>query len=241
MARRDVAQPVREALARSGTLFTWAASQPERETFTGRGITYGVAIAGLRAVVRHAHRGGAIASLLRDRYFGAPRFLREITMAKALAEAGIPTPAVLAGVRYSAGFGHRADVCTERADGVDLAATFFGANPPEGHARESIWRAVGALVRRLHEAGFVHDDLQLRNILVESGPPDRLSAGPPARSAWLLDVDTCRRVGPGNLAARRQNLARFDRSWDKWNRLHGAKLSAWDHETFTSAYVGRPG
>jgi 3-deoxy-D-manno-octulosonic acid kinase len=162
-------------------------------------------------------------------------------MAMALTEVGVPTPAVLAGVRYAAGLGHRSDVMTERAEGRDLADIFFGDAPPAQHAREPIWRAVGALVRRLHDAGFVHDDLQLRNILVERlfDPPVPPSPDSAIPRAWLLDVDTCRRIAPGNLSARRQNLARFDRSWDKWNRLHGAKLSAWDHEVFTAAYVGR--
>ena len=228
VARREVAAPVRAVLEAPATLYDWAARQ-EHDEFTGRGATYGIAFAGKRAVVRHARRGGAIAPLLGDRYFGQPRFVREVIMSARLLEDGVPTPAVLAGVAYDAGIGHRADVMTERVDGRDLAAIFYGdEEPPKGAPRTAILHAVGELVGKLYRAGFVHPDLQLRNILIAGAD----STHP---RAWLLDVDTVYRMaGP---AARLKNLRRLYRSWDKWNERRGPRLTKADRESFSESFA----
>jgi 3-deoxy-D-manno-octulosonic acid kinase len=180
----------------------------------------------VRAVVRHARRGGLLGPLLGDRFAGRPRFLREIALAEALREAGIPTPPVLAGLAYLTPLWHRADVATERVDGRDLASTLFGDDAPSGPSRRDLLHAVGRLVRRLHEAGFVHPDLQLRNVLVDTG----------SGAVWLLDVDTCRRIAATDDDRRRANLARFERSWDKWNRARGPRLTTADRESFDAGY-----
>jgi 3-deoxy-D-manno-octulosonic acid kinase len=180
-------------------------------------------------VVRHARRGGMLAPLLRDVYLGSPRFLREIAMSRHLAQAGIPTPEVVAGVMYPAGMGHRADVATSRVDGRDLAEIFFGAQQPAGERREAILHAVGGTVRRLHNAGLIHPDLQLRNVLVEDPPR-------PSPTIFLLDVDTCRAIPKGDDASRRWNLARFARSWEKFNRQSGVRLTEDDRAAFAAGY-----
>ncbi len=232
VARRDAADALREAL-NGRTLYQWAAEQSPIEKFVGRATAYGVTLGTRRIVVRHARRGGLFAPLLQDRYFGRPRFLREIEMSRLLANAGITTPAVVAGVMYPVGLGHRADVATERIDGRDLAEIFFGPNPPAGKERAEILGSVGRLVRRLHDAGLIHPDLQLRNILITSDP----TALPPYRpTAVLLDVDTCRPFAPADESTRRWNLARFARSWEKFNRLRGPLLTDQDRAAFAAAY-----
>jgi len=233
-ARRDVAAAVRQALAGSATLYRWAAAQPGRRVFLGRGEAYGVSLGGAPAVVRHARHGGLLAPLLGDLYIGAPRFYREAALARRLAEGGVRTPDVLAGVRYRAGPAHRADVATAQAAGVDLVELFYGERPPSGDARAAALAAIGRLVRRLHDLGFIHPDLQLRNLLV------RAAAGREA-DAWLLDVDTCRPMRANGDAERARNLERFYRSWAKWNGLRGPRLTDADRAVFSAAYLaGEP-
>ena len=227
LARTDLAAAARTAL-KLGSLYAWAAEQPGREVFRGRGETYGVTLGGLPVVVRHARRGGALAGVLKDRYLGEPRFLREIEMGARLTSAGLHTPPVVAAACYDAGIGHRADVATARVQGRDLAAIFFGDSAPAGEIRISILRAVGATVRKLHDAGFIHPDLQLRNILLGEDP---------ATTVWLLDVDTCRTVRPEDHTTRKWNVNRFHRSWDKHNRQLGAKLTDVDRAEFTAGYM----
>jgi 3-deoxy-D-manno-octulosonic acid kinase len=225
VVRRDIASAVRAALEQCGSLYAWAEAQPGREAFTGRGATYAIALGGVPAVVRHARRGGLLGPLLADRYGGAPRYLRELTWSRRLAGAGIPTPPFLAGVAYAAGLTHRADVATERVPGLDLTGHLFADVPLTPDARDAIWRAVGHLVRRLHDAGWVHPDLQLRNVLVGGTPP----------RAWLLDVEAVREGR--SAAARHRNLGRFYRSWSKWNRLWGPRIDADDWTSFQTGYA----
>jgi 3-deoxy-D-manno-octulosonic acid kinase len=232
-ARRDVAAAVRHAVETQGSLYRWAQRQSGRAVFHGRGEAYGVDLGGVPAVVRHARRGGAVARLSEDWFLGPPRFLREIPTARELAGSGVATPDVLAGVAYAAGLGTRADVATARADGRDLATVLFGDAPPAGAERAALLAAVGRLVRRLHDAGYVHPDLQLRNLLVTAGA----HAEP---VVMLLDVDTCRRFVRTREAARRANLARLFRSWEKWNRAHGANISAPDRGAFEAGYGRMP-
>ena len=235
LARGDLAAAVR-TLLKHATLYEWAAGQAERTTFRGRGETYGVTLGGLPVVVRHARRGGALAGLLKDRYLGEPRFLHEIEMGALLTSAGLHTPPVVAAACYDAGLGHRADVATARIDGQDLASIFFGEAAPADPERGNILHAVGATVRRLHDAGFIHPDLQLRNILV--GPLNAVPDRPrPSPTIFLLDVDTCRTIRPDDHTSRKWNVNRFHRSWDKHNRQLGTKLTEDDRGAFTAGYM----
>jgi hypothetical protein len=239
VARREVRAAVEAALAEAGSLYVWAASRPDREVFSGRGEAYGVLLGGTSAVVRHARRGGRTARLWRDWYWGTPRLYREIEMSRRLADAGVMTPAVLAGVVYRAPIGHRADVATGRVRGVDLATLFFGQEPPAGAARRRVWLAVGRLVRRLHDAGLVHHDLQLRNVLIDASglsAPTSGAGGESLPDAHLLDVDTVEAAGR-ILWGRGWNLDRFYRSWEKWNRTRGERLSEDDRAAFEAAYA----
>lgn len=230
VARRDVVAAVRSAIVEGGTLHRWAAAQPGRRVYLGRGEVYGVPLGSAAAVVRHARHGGLLAPLLRDLYLGRPRFHREAALALRLREGGVRTPALLAGIRYAAGPAHRADVATERIAGRDLVELFYGDRPPEGPPRTAVLAAVAHLVRRLHDLGYVHPDLQLRNLLVTER-----RAGSPV--AWLLDVDTCRAMRRGDDADRARNLARFFRSWAKWNRLRGVRLNDADRALFSAEYL----
>ena len=84
----------------------------------------------------------------------------------------------------------------------------------------------------------MHPDLQLRNVLVSPWPLT-ISGALPALTVWLLDVDTCRAVGRGDLGAHRANVARFARSWEKFNRISGPHLTAADRVAFGSGYAER--
>jgi len=234
-----VAGAVQDALANAPSLYAWAAARPDHDVFQGRGAAFGVRLGDARAVVRHAHRGGVIRFLSRDRFLGHRyRFLREIDVAHRLAAAGIPTPAVLAGVAYLGPLSHTADVATQRLAGMDLAAVMFGPTPPIGDARRAVFEAVGRTVRRLHAAGFVHPDLQLRNVLVTTAEPTAVGAEP---GVAFLDVDTCYSAAPDDRRAQRANLRRFMRSWDKWNAHHGPRLAADDRAAFFAAYDSAAG
>ncbi|MBI4545899.1 MAG: hypothetical protein HY703_11935 [Gemmatimonadetes bacterium] len=224
VARVEALEPARRALAGAGSLFQFAAAHSAAERLEGRGPALVVPMGAVLGVVRHYRRGGAAARWLGDRYLrvGVPRPLRELLASRAVAERGIPTPAVLAAAVYPAGVFYRGDVVTSYIpDSTDLARALFGDGIPAGD-RVQVCIAAGELLRRLREAGVLHADLNLKNILLEwSGRPPRV---------YLLDLDRCRvveRLGEGLHGAM---LERFWRSVRKWERHTGRVLTVAERE-----------
>ena len=71
------------------------------------------------------------------------------------------------------------------------------------NAGSELWRATGVCIRRFHEHGVVHADLNARNILIrDSG------------IVYLIDFDRAR-VQKGARGALKNNLSRLRRSLDK--------------------------
>ena len=61
----------------------------------------------------------------------------------------------------------------------------------------------GAALRQMHDAGFVHADLQIRNILIADGGP------------YIIDLDKARQCTHVSPSAREVNLVRLRRSFEK--------------------------
>ena len=91
-------------------------------------------------------------------------------------------------------------------------------------------RLAGGLVRAIHEAGVVHNDLNLRNILIASGAD--------GERAWLLDLD--RAVVMRDSAAKFERnlmLRRFARSLKKLEKENRTRLRDGEREVFADAYA----
>jgi hypothetical protein len=91
-------------------------------------------------------------------------------------------------------------------------------------------RATGALLHALAHAGVRHPDLNLKNVLVT---PARAPRGPDdaehALDAWALDLDVAHQT-PAPSASKiaaigEANLARLERSIDKWRTKRGLAVS----------------
>jgi 3-deoxy-D-manno-octulosonic acid kinase len=68
---------------------------------------------------------------------------------------------------------------------------------------DAFWARIGAGIRRFHDHGVIHADLNARNILVDA-----------ADTVFLIDFDRARRI-PGASAQFAANLERLRRSFDK--------------------------
>lgn len=221
LARADAREAIESWLAAHPTLAAAARAHPAATTLRGRGLVHVVPApagpwpAGTRWAVRHYHRGGAVARALGDRYLrgGLPRPIREYHLSTALERLGIPTPRAIAAAVYPAGAFYRGDLVTEWVpDSRDLAAILFGDARSDLEPAAAM-EAAGRLVRRLHECGVVHPDLNIRNILIVPGP---------APGALVLDLDRGRiREGGLTERARRRMLERFERSLRKWEGRSG--------------------
>lgn len=212
-----------EEVLRSGqTLHGWAAEQPERGTFAGRGSVYSIPApeAGPdgreRWAVRHYRRGGAMASRLGDRYLriGLARPFREILAATAARTLGVPTPAVLAGAVYPTGIYYRCDLVTEV---VPEATTLADALHETDGTRDWLiaMAAAGGIIEALGEAGVHHVDLNAHNVLFEHGDFDR---------PWVVDLDRARVRGRASEGAKERMRARLTRSVVKVGTPTGERL-----------------
>ncbi len=152
--------------------------------------------------LRHYCRGGLVGRVLDDEFLwlgqAATRPFREFRLLGRLAAAGLPVPApAAAGYRRSGGV-YRGDILTRRLNGVRSLAGMLGERALEADE----WRRIGATIRRFHDAGVCHADLNAHNIQLGGNG-----------GVWLLDFDRGRIRRPG--AWQRRNLARLLRSLEK--------------------------
>lgn len=151
-------------------------------------------------VIKRLRRGGLSARFLGDRAIDAARLLGNLTTVAEARRRGVATPAVPALLARSAGPGrYRGWLAVDLESGEDLRV-LVGRDP---RAAAGAVRAAMAAVRRGHEAGLRHRDLNLGNVLLVADG-----------SARLLDLDRADLLdGPVPFARRFRELLRFERSW----------------------------
>ena len=193
-------------VATAGALHLYARTAPRAKAMMGRGVSWAFDAGDERWVVRHYRRGGMIARFLRDRYLrlGASRPYRELVASVEARRRAVRTPEVIGYVIYGGAPFYRADIVTRFVDdSQDLASATFGPDLPSIAHQTAAWAAAGELLRTMFDAGVVHADLNLRNILI---------AGRDPAVAWLIDLDRCRVTDAPSAAARLAMLERFHRS-----------------------------
>lgn len=161
---------------------------------------------GRNGILRKYRRGGVIRFIFRDRFILANRPLREFLLHREILSRGVPAPRVL-GVSWTrTGIFYSGALATEKVEGMDLNSWLL-SNPDLPVNRADVLKSCGAVIRKMHDAGVIHGDLQVKNILVTGNAP------------LLLDFDRAR-TDPLFLTLRRQcNLLRLKRSFVK--RGHG--------------------
>jgi 3-deoxy-D-manno-octulosonic acid kinase len=132
----------------------------------GRGTVHFILHGGTRLVLRHYRRGGLIARVSKDRYFWRgeqqTRSFSEWQLTYHLHRAGLPVPAPIAARYQRSGLFYRADLITERIENSEPLAQRLLKGP----LSLTQWIAVGRCIRRFHDAGVCHADLNAHNILL---------------------------------------------------------------------------
>lgn len=194
----------------------WARREGLRGPAGGRGGAW--FIAGPRGdewVMRHYRRGGLVARLTSDWYLWTglerTRPWREWRLLADLYAAGLPVPRPVAARVARRGLGYRGDLITERIpDSRSLAALLA-----ETSFERIPWAAIGRCIRRLHDAGADHADLNAHNILING-----------RGEIFLVDFDRGRRRAPATLW-QEANLGRLLRSLRKLAAPSLAEGQAW--------------
>lgn len=199
------------------------ANTPELAT-GGRGTVVFVGGNNGRWALRHYQRGGLPGRFLSDQFLflgeNATRSFREFRLLVTLHDMGLPVPRPVAARYTRSGVIYRADLLTARIpEALPLSAILDSDRPSD-----DIWDRAGRLVRRFHDAGVCHADLNAHNILVDS-----------SGELFLLDFDrgTIRRDGQWKQA----NLRRLKRSLDKISsKSAGINVSDADWSRLLNAY-----
>jgi len=183
----------------------------------GRGHNPVVALADGRSVVLRTYRhGGMLQGLTRDLFVGLlPRPFRELAVSAEARRRGVTTPPVLAAAVYPVmGPVYRGVIAVqeipEARDGQSVLVQAAELGPRQRRQLfRSLLPAAGRAIAKAHEAGLVHTDLNVKNLVVAA---DTLIVS-------VIDLDRCR-LEPGTLndAQRRAQLRRLRRSLDKVTR-----------------------
>jgi 3-deoxy-D-manno-octulosonic acid kinase len=181
----------------------WARRGEVRASEEGRGAAAFIHADGRRLVLRHYRRGGWAARVSEDRYLwreaDATRSFVEWHLLYLMRRAGLPVPVPIAACyRRTGPRTYSADLLTEQIPAVrSLAARLTAAPLPL-----TGWIAIGRCLRRFHDDGVCHADLNAHNVLMD----DELRV-------WLIDFDRGRLRRPGLWCD--GNLVRLRRSVEK--------------------------
>lgn len=176
---------------------------------TGRGPRGVVDLGGgERVLVKQCLRGGLLANVNPSLYFSTSRFVDELRVGQAAAEAGCQVVPAVGTVLCRCGPGVRAWMMAPYLDrSSDLYEALLGAGPEESRA---VFRQAMGVVAQAFGAGLHHRDLNLGNVLVRDPGEGR------PREVFLVDLDRARWLErPLPPAVRRRVIERFDRSWRK--------------------------
>ena len=172
-------------------------------------------------IIRYYRRGGFVRHFLSDVYWDQPpRPLAEVVYTEMARQRGVPTIEVLgARVSWINRRFYRGVFVSREQEGFRNLWEWLQTRPT-GPTRVSTLTTVARTIRTMHEAGIMHADLNLTNILVqvEGATPQ----------ACVLDFDRAR-LFPSAVprAYRERTLARLQRSLRKLNP-DGSLFSAAD-------------
>ena len=180
----------------------WSARGALTEQSGGRGSIDFIEDDGKRWVMRRYMRGGMAAHFARDRYLFTgeerTRSFRELRLLAALRQRELPVPVPIAACYDRALLTYSAALITERLPAARPLSETLAA----GHMNDSRWAAIGQCLRRFHDAGVQHVDLNANNIMLGKNG-----------EVWVLDFDRGRLREPGSW--RESTLNRLARSLAK--------------------------
>jgi len=209
----------------------------EDAAHTGRGKTPAIAILGRdqeNMVIRKYRRGGALRFFLPDVYWGGHRPFRELCVTTEALQQGIPTVSVLAAVteRVAGPLYRGYLISRELPSSRDLPDVLGTLAVSPAHERFTKKRAILAQVaqsiRSMHDRGFYHGDLNLKNILLAAHQED---------TVYILDWDKSWYKEKVSQTERSRNVLRFCRSMTKLKEK-GLPFTERDQLFFLRAYWG---
>lgn len=200
----------------------WKSRQALAGEAVGRGSAWFIDAPFGSVVLRQYLRGGWVAKFSRQSYFfssvSRSRPFREYYVLSALYELGLPVPRPVAALCEHHGFRSTGAIMTMRISSARTLADMLPGTGMNTGLFTGSWEDIGKCIRRFHEAGVWHADLNARNILLDE-----------QNQVFLIDFDRAR-LTPGKPIDGRRNLDRLKRSLVKlWPPGESPALkAAWD-------------
>jgi 3-deoxy-D-manno-octulosonic acid kinase len=182
----------------------WRAKDALVGEAVGRGSAWFIDAPFGPVVLRQFLRGGLVAKLSRQHYFYSAversRPFREFKVLMTLHEQGLPVPKPVAALCQHRGFWSTGALITSRIESAHTLADCLGASTEAS----ALWHQIGKCIRRFHNAGVWHADLNARNIMLDE-----------QQRVFLIDFDRARFTpdkkvdGEGNLNRLKRSLTKF--------------------------------
>jgi 3-deoxy-D-manno-octulosonic acid kinase len=178
-------------------------------------------------VLRRYFRGGLVSKLSRKNYIYTGqkrvRSFAEFHLLQAMHELGLPVPQPVAACYHRFSGFYQTAIIVER-----LAEVLPFGDLCTATDNNEIWRNIGRVIRRFHDAGVYHADLNCFNILVNG------------QAVYLIDFDKSRIIegASDNAVWKHRNLNRLKRSLNK--RVSSTQNPSIEHgwAVLRSAYMG---
>ena len=157
-------------------------------------------------VLKHYYRGGAVAALIKDHYFGFSientRSFREWRLLKKMRSFDLPVPDAVAAHVKKGLFYYQADLVTRKLENTKTLSDVLNA---ESMSAEQ-WKKVGVCIKLFHQKNIYHADLNARNILLNQ-----------EGEVYLIDFDNSY-IRSDSKTWKMSNLARLKRSLLKFKK-----------------------
>ncbi|VAW53830.1 3-deoxy-D-manno-octulosonic acid kinase [hydrothermal vent metagenome] len=151
-------------------------------------------------VLKHYYRGGVIASIIKDHYFGfrivKSRAFREFRLLKKMHELGLSVPVAVAAQVEKGLLFYQADLITEEIKNAKTLSDVLSNNV----LNDDNWQKIGRCIKQFHQKNIYHADLNARNILLTED-----------LKIYLIDFDNSY-IRLGSSAWKMANLSRLKRS-----------------------------
>jgi len=194
------------------------------ETGIGRARVVYFIYNNVEMVLKHYYRGGAVAALIKDRYFGFnienTRSFREWRLLKQMRSFGLPVPDAVAARVNKGLFCYQADLITRKIEQTKTLSDVLS----EASMDSDQWKKVGACIQLFHQKNIYHADLNARNILLNQ-----------EGEVYLIDFDNSY-IRNNSKTWKMSNLARLKRSLLKFRK--NERVFHFEEQDWSALLVG---